>query len=128
MFEQPAQILDFWLEKLNAGEFVRVAGLYNQRAVLLPTFAGESLRSSEAIQAYFERLRGYRNVTVFLHPDSVVIQRLSEFIHCLGGMYYWQFEDEDQSRLIEARFTFVVDLRLDAPILHHHSSRVPQVL
>ena len=126
MFEQPTQVLDIWLERLNAGELENTAALYSQIAVLLPTFSDKAARTPEAVRKYFKALSSHKGLRVSLHPDSVVVQRISEKIHCISGLYCWHFEPEKKKKIVEARFTFVVDLTLEAPILHHHSSQVPE--
>ena len=126
MFEQSTQVLDIWLERLNAGELEHTAALYSQSAVLLPTFSDKAARTPEAVRRYFEALSSHKKLHVYLHPDSVVVQRISEMIHCISGLYCWQFEPGNKNKNVEARFTFVVDLTLEAPILHHHSSQVPK--
>jgi len=126
MFEQSTQVLDIWLERLNAGELERTAALYSQTAVLLPTFSDKAARTPEAVRNYFETLSGHKNLRVLLHPDSVVVQRISERLHCISGLYCWQFEPGSEGRSVEARFSFVVDLTREAPIIHHHSSQMPE--
>lgn len=126
MFEQSTQVLDIWLERLNAGELERTAALYSRTAILLPTFSGKAARTPKAVRNYFETLSTHKNLQVSLHPDSVVVQRISERIHCISGLYCWRFEPGNEGKSVEARFTFVVDLTLEAPIIHHHSSRKPE--
>lgn len=128
MFEQPAQVLDTWLEGVNSGELEKVASLYSQKAVLLPTFSNKRLQTPKDIQAYFAALGSHEGLRVSLHPDTTVIQRLSNAIHCLGGLYCWQFKIDAQLLQFEARFSFLVDLAFDAPIIHHHSSQIPRGL
>jgi len=128
MFEQPAQILDTWLEGVNSGALAKVASLYSQNALLLPTFSNRRLQTPKDIEAYFADLGSHEGLSVFLHPNMTVIQRLSESIHCLGGLYCWKFEIEKELLSFEARFTFLVDLAFNAPIIHHHSSQVPRSL
>jgi hypothetical protein len=128
MFEQATQILEKWLEAVNAGDFEGVVSLYNEIAVLLPTFSNRRLKTPAEIRSYFDALKSHKNLSVTLHPDTVIVQRPSEALQCIGGLYCWRFDVENELLNFEARFTFVVDLTLGAPILHHHSSQVPRMV
>ena len=119
-------ILDQWVGAINAGDIEAAIALYNNQAVLIPTFLGYMLNDPGAIRGYFERLAKNPALSVSLHEDSVREQACSETVFVLSGLYTFRFEVDGRLMNFESRFTFVVDSGTDAPILHHHSSQIPR--
>ena len=111
---------------VNALEVDGVLALYDENAVLLPTFS-DTLRNDKAgIRGYFEKLRDKNEVKVCLDEESLMEQALADGVHAISGIYRWHFGGDEEAVVIEAKFTFVMDLNRSHPILHHHSSQLPQ--
>ena len=123
MFNSPQEILNAWLEGVNAGDPERVLALYHKDAVLLPTFADRVLADRASIEQYFERLAALGVESVTTHPETVEVQDLPQGVYSISGFYDWKFSNGDH---VEARFTFTVDVEDPVPILHHHSSVLPK--
>lgn len=123
MYNNPQQILDTWLEGVNAGDAEKVLFLYHKDAVLLPTFANRVLADRSSIEQYFEKLARLGVKCVTPHPETVEIQDFPKGVYSLSGFYNWNFANGEH---VEARFTFTVDVDEPAPILHHHSSVLPK--
>jgi len=121
-------VLKAWLGGVNSGDLKDVLSLYSHNAVLLPTFSDKCLVNSEDIKAYFEKLGGYENLNVQIYEKTLVVQDFSPTMYSLSGIYGWKFEVEGKNLNVEARFTFMIDLNLSSPIVHHHSSQVPQMI
>ena len=126
VYGHPLQVVKEWVKRVNAIDAEAVLALYSDEAVLIPTFS-EQIRSSKAnISAYFETLAGNKSVEVRVQESSVVVQSMSGQFHAVGGTYTWLLETDKEKRQFEARFTFVIDLGQDGPILQHHSSVMPE--
>jgi len=126
VYGHPLQVLKEWVRRVNAIDAEAVLALYSDDAILLPTFSQQIRSSRQDIKAYFETLAGHKRVVVKVHESSVVVQSLSGQFHSIAGTYSWTFEKDDEVREFEARFTYVMDLARDGPILHHHSSVMPE--
>lgn len=127
-FTAPQPILDAWLRAVNRGDPREVAALYSEHAILLPTFSHKFLRDLRSRAEYFQWLAEQRGLQVALREDTLVVQGVSaaRHCHCLSGVYDWNFEVGGEARNFAARFTFIVDVSLPQPIVHHHSSSLPQ--
>jgi len=128
MFNDPKQVLKPWLNGVNSGNLNDVVSLYSENAVMLPTFSSKCLATTADIRAYFERLADQKSLHVQLHEKTLIVQDFSPHLHSASGIYGWQFELEGEILDFEARFTFTIDLNLSRPIVHHHSSQVPQTI
>ena len=127
-YSSPRRVLDVWTSGVNSGALDQVVELYDEGAVLLPTFSNRSLSDSPRIKEYFEKLFRHEEVQVSLHEKTLVTQALSESIYLMSGIYRWEMEIDDEPLSFEARFSYVLDLESSAPIMHHHSSQVPRML
>jgi hypothetical protein len=127
-FNNSNQVLNTWLNGINAGDLDGVLALYSQDAMLIPTFFNQFLNTPEAIQGYFEKLGNHKRLSIDLHEKTVVTQQMTENLHSIAGVYCWRFEVNGSLMSFEARFTFVCDLNSKTPIIHHHSSQVPRML
>ncbi len=123
MFDNPKQVLNAWLEGVNAGDPDSVLALYCKDAVLLPTFADKVFADAKSIESYFLRLADLGVESVVLRPETLSVQDFAAGVFSLSGFYDWKFANGDK---IAARFTFTVDVDQPAPILHHHSSVLPK--
>jgi len=124
----PQEILNTWLKSVNDGEIETLLSLYHESAVLIPTFSNRILNDPKKIQAYFEKLNSREELCVALHEKTIEVQTITDTIHSVSGIYCWRFAVDDEMLSFEARFSFVLDLSLENPILHHHSSQIPRMI
>ncbi|MDA0791989.1 MAG: DUF4440 domain-containing protein [Proteobacteria bacterium] len=128
MFDNPRAVLDAWQQGVNDRNVEALISLYDDGAILLPTFSSRTMRTPEAVKQYFVQLGARNGLHVGLHERTLRIQEMGDRIACLSGIYRWEFEVDEEPLSFEARFTFTVDLARGAPIIHHHSSQVPRDL
>ncbi len=118
----------FWAGLVSDGRVADVVSLYDAEATLMPTFSPHSLRTRDEITDYFTQLAAREGLEVELHEETFAAAELSDGLFGLSGIYSFHFEVDGTSLTFPARFTFVIDLQRDAPILHHHSSQIPRTL
>ena len=118
-----SSILDAWLTGVNAGNLDEVVALYDDEAILLPTFSKNILSDHYSILGYFEELARKGEVSVSLVENTLTCQKFDAKVEVISGFYDWYFADEE--RIVKARFTYITDVAKSSPILHHHSSLVP---
>ena len=119
-------VLQTWIERVNAGDLEGVLEMYDDSATLLPTFSAQQATTKAAIRAYFENLASKTALKVRLHPETINECRTGEAFECISGNYTFSYEAEGQIQSFASRFTFVINAIKDQPIIHHHSSQVPQ--
>lgn len=125
---KPTDVIDAFVEGVNTGNLDRLIGLYDARAVLIPTFSGRSRKTPAQIADYFITLSQKPGLGLSLHDKTVNIIHVQNEVYALSGLYLWCFSVDDELLNFEARFSYVVDLSLDSPILQHHSSQIPRSL
>ena len=120
---QPLLIIDQWASFFNNGDLDGIMNLYHDNSTLLPTFLPNLLSTPEQIENYFVRtIDGQASVEI---DDSQTIKRkLSENMYLITGSYIFCLKKENNTKYL-SWFTFLIDLSVDSPIRHHHSSRVP---
>ncbi len=121
----PREILRRWVEGVNGGKADSVADLYAADGVLLATFSPDALRTRPQIEGYFREFAGRVSARVVLDESSVIVQAAGGDCYALTGRYTFQI-DGDTAAAHPARFTFIVDVSKERPILHHHSSQMPR--
>lgn len=114
-----------WNNALKSSNPKKVAELYMEECLFLPTRSGEFVKDNEGAKEYFEGfLKNNPEGTItdersqFLGPDSL--------LHT--GMYTFSLQNgEGERKDVAARFTFVWQRDSDGKwkILHHHSSVLP---
>ncbi|MGH1485538.1 MAG: DUF4440 domain-containing protein [Cellvibrionaceae bacterium] len=119
---------NLWADYVNQGELQKLLGLYNDTATLLPTFSPRSVNTEEKLIEYFEKLSSRDGLNVSLHDNTVHPQKIGAQSYVISGIYSFKFEVDGTLLTFPSRFTFVVDLSLEKPILHHHSSQIPRNL
>ena len=119
-------ILQTWIERVNAGDLEGVLEMYDDSATLLPTFSPQQATTKAAIRAYFENLASKSALRVQLHPETLNEYRAGEAFECVSGNYTFSYESEGKIQSLASRFTFVINAVKVQPIIHHHSSQVPQ--
>ena len=125
---EPRQILKTWMDAVNTGDLAGLLALYDDAAVLIPTFSNRLLSQPEKIEDYFVRLCGREELSIALHEKTLDVQHLTGTVHAMTGIYCWRFAVEGELLSFEARFSYVVDLSRAKPILQHHSSQIPRML
>jgi hypothetical protein len=128
MTQTPENILKDWLAAVNAGDVERLMALYNENAVLIPTFSNRVLKCPDRIRDYFEKLAAREELSVSVHDKTLIVQPLRDSLYAISGIYCWRFDVDEELLSFEARFSYLLDLTLDRPILHHHSSQIPRTL
>lgn len=116
------------MEAVNGRDIEKILSFYDKSAILIPTFSNKILDQPAKIRGYFERLASNEELRVTLHENTVKAQKVTEDIYAMSGIYRWQMAVEGESLSFEARFSFVLDLSLPAPIIQHHSSQIPRML
>jgi hypothetical protein len=128
MTSKPEDLLMRWLDRVNAADIEGVLALYNARAILIPTFSNRLLSGRERISEYFEALCSREALSIALHEKTLIVQSFESKLHTLCGIYCWRFAVDGEMLSFEARFSYLLDLALSNPILHHHSSQIPRTL
>lgn len=121
----PVELLRRWISAVNARDAQTVLSLYNEDALLLPTFSPEVRHGIKAIERYFDQVYMNDKVTVELVEDTITVQNLGDGLAVIGGLYNWEFVSASGVRQPKGRYTYVVDMKNPRPIVHHHSSVVP---
>tara|TARA_Y100000814_G_scaffold84175_1_gene56271 strand:+ start:1800 stop:2183 length:384 start_codon:yes stop_codon:yes gene_type:complete len=124
----PRNFLDEWIQLVNNGDIESLLNLYDNEAILIPTFSNGILNTPEKLRGYFEELGSREELSVSVNEKYLVVQELQNQIFALGGIYDWRFNVEGEVQNFEARFSYLIDLSKPSPILHHHSSQVPRTL
>jgi len=128
MITKPTDVIDAFAEGVNTSNSDLLIGLYDARAVLIPTFSGRSRKTTAQIADYFKTLTQKPGLGLSLHDKTVNIINVQDEVYALSGLYLWRFSVDEELLNFEARFSYVVDLSLDSPILQHHSSQIPRSL
>ncbi len=126
--KKPEEILKTWLQLVNNADVEKLLALYNKEAILIPTFSNRILNTPEKIRNYFEVLGRREELCVALHEKTVSVQKITENLQSISGIYCWRFAIDEELLSFEARFSYLVDLLAESPILHHHSSQIPRML
>lgn len=125
---EPLEILNQWVEAVNQGDISKLISLYDNSAVLIPTFSNRILDTPEKIREYFQKLGSREDLSITLHESALSIQSLTDKLYTINGIYNWRFKIDGEVLNFEARFSYIVNLEMASPIIHHHSSQVPRML
>jgi len=124
----PKDILMQWMDAVNRGDVEALLALYDEHAVLIPTFSNKLPNTPDKLRAYFEKLGSREGLSIALHEKTLQVQPINDDIYALSGIYNWRFDVDGEMLNFEARFSYIVDLSKPRPIVHHHSSQVPRML
>ena len=124
----PNEFLKAWMDRVNNIELGPLLGMYNQDAVLIPTFSNRLLAKPQTIREYFERLFAREELSLALHEKTLITQNIQGDAWSMCGIYCWRFAIDGELLNFEARFSYLLDLARPAPILHHHSSQIPRMI
>ena len=117
---KPFKILNIWQQYLNEENLSGVLKLYDTSCLMIPTFSSEILTDHEQIKEYFVKVIEVQKSKVEFQPNSISEQQVGENMYLLSGKYFFHLMEEEK---IPARFSFIVNLLSENPIMHHHSSR-----
>jgi len=117
-----------WGGYVNTGNLNGVLDLYNEDFVLTPTFSPTVVNTSDDLKNYFVRLTSREGLEVELHDNTIICQNITDENYIVTGIYSFKFVVDGALLAFPSRFTFVINLNLDKPILHHHSSQIPRNL
>ena len=125
---KPNDFLNLWMGHIHKGEIESLLSLYNEQAVLIPTFSNRILDTPIKIREYFEKFGNKAELSIALHGNPKVEQKISDQIYCISGIYCWRFEVDGEMMSFEARFSYLLNFAEKSPIMHHHSSQVPRMI
>ena len=121
--QSPENIIETWVEYFNNGNLECILHMYHESATLLPTFLPKSLSTRKQIEDYFIRtIEGQASVEI--DDSQTISKKLSENMYLMTGVYIFCLKKKSNTKYL-SWFTFLIDLSVDSPIRHHHSSRVP---
>ncbi len=126
--KNPKDILTEWMDAVNHGDVEGLLSLYDEHAVLIPTFSNKLPNTPDKLREYFEKLGSREGLSIALHEKTLQIQPIKDDIYALSGIYNWRFDVEGEMLNFEARFSYILDLSKPRPIINHHSSQVPRML
>ena len=119
----PENVIEKWADYFNAGDLEGITSLYHRDSTLLPTFLPKLLSSKEQISGYFiAAIEGKASIEV--NVSQSIKKVISENIYLMTGSYIFCLPGKGEEKY-ESWFSFLIDLSVDSPIRHHHSSRVP---
>ena len=121
--QSPEIIINHWAEHFNNGNLESLLDMYHEDATLLPTFLPNLLSNPEQIKDYFVRILESQ-VSVEIDDSKTINKKLSENMYLMTGRYTFCLKTKDNIKYL-SWFTFLIDLSVDSPIRHHHSSKVP---
>jgi len=124
----PEDILNCWVAAVNGKDIETLVGLYGENAVLLPTFSNRMFKDLKGIREYFQRLSQRNDLGVKLHHKPLMVQPIDLDKYALSGVYCWSFSIDGELFSFEARFSYILDMGLTRPIIHHHSSQIPRMI
>jgi len=122
------EILQEWMKGINTADVEKLLSLYNDEAVLIPTFSNRLLDNKDKIKDYFEKVGQKEQLSIALHDNTVITQEIGKDLYSISGIYNWRFDIDGELFNFEARFSYIFDLSKEKPILHHHSSQIPRTL
>ena len=121
--QSPEIIIDHWADHFNNGNLERLLDMYHIEATLLPTFSPNLLSTPKQIEEYFVRTIEHQ-ASVEIDDSQTIKRKLSENMYLMTGAYVFCLKKKSNTKYL-SWFTFLIDLSVDSPIMHHHSSRVP---
>ena len=124
----PEILIKEWMQAVNNGDLEGLMALYDDNAVLIPTFSNRLLSQSGSIREYFGKLCAREELSIALHEKTLNVQPVSTDIYALHGIYCWRFAIDGELLSFEARFSYLLDFTRPKPIIQHHSSQIPRML
>ncbi|MCX5247804.1 SgcJ/EcaC family oxidoreductase [Streptomyces sp. NBC_00201] len=123
---QIAGLFDTWNKALQTGDSDKVADLYANNAVLLPTVSNEVRTDRAAIVDYFDHFLQNKPVGTKV---KTIVNVLDSNSAIDTGVYKFTLTDHDtgKKKVVEARYTYTYE-KIDGKwlIVNHHSSAMPE--
>lgn len=123
--QQIAGLFERWNAAFQAGDSAKVAALYADNGVVLPTLSNRVRVGHEAIKDYFDYgfLQGKWVGTINMRE----IRQIGPDAAVDSGVYTLALTQGEAVRQLQARYTFVYQ-KVDGEwkILNHHSSWMPE--
>lgn len=115
-----------WIATFNSHDADHLSQLYDQDARLLSTGGSEKpLDGRETIRVYFIPFMKRGDSVVFDHDDAV---KIVGNIGIETGYYHFNIYPDGKPDVWVSRYTFVLEKKDgNWMIVHHHSSRVPNL-
>ncbi|WP_210580636.1 SgcJ/EcaC family oxidoreductase [Streptomyces sp. GESEQ-4] len=123
---QVASLFDTWNAALQTGDAQKVADLYAEDAVLLPTVSNKIRIDREGRVDYFEHFLENKPVGTKIQTVVNVLDANSAID---TGTYKFDLTDPEtgEKRVVEARYTYEYEKRNgEWKIVNHHSSAMPE--
>ena len=114
------EILNNWQQHLNEANLSGILKLNDEKCVLIPTFSSEILTDHKQIKEYFVKVIEVQEGKVEFQQNSISEQQIAENVYLLGGKYIFNLKGKEK---LPARYSFIVNLLSENPIMQHHSSR-----
>lgn len=112
-----------WNEALQTKDPQKVAAMYAEENIFLPTVSPEFKKTVAEAAEYFEHFLA-KNPNGEIKEEEV--QTLGEGLYLHAGLYDFEIDGEGGRTVVEARFTYVWKMINDEwKITHHHSSVKP---
>jgi len=112
-----------WNDALQTGDAKKVAALYAEDAVLLPTVSNLPRTTTAEIEDYFKHFLEKK-------PYGIIKQRnIKKACNKVtdAGIYDFEIMANGKKEIVPARYTFVYEYRdKQWKIVHHHSSMMPE--
>jgi hypothetical protein len=124
--DAPENILKRWIDCVNKSDVENVVNLYDNKSILLPTFSPHRISTSLQIKEYFMQFSARQNLKVELHTGTLSKTEIGENKYIMTGTYSFHFVENDANLTFPSRFTFILDISKERPIIHHHSSQIPR--
>lgn len=119
-----AKLFTEWNAALATGDPQRVADRYAADAVLLPTVSNQVRTDRAGIVDYFTHFLAAKPQGVIKESHIDVLDRTTAID---TGVYVFTLTENGVQRKVEARYTFVYELRGGKwLIVNHHSSAMPE--
>ena len=119
----PENVIEKWADYFNAGDLEGITSLYHRDSTLLLNFFPKLLSSKEQISGYFvAAIEGKASIEV--NVGQSIKKVISEDAYLMTGSYVFCLPSKGEEKY-ESWYSFLIDLSVDSPIRHHHSSRVP---
>ena len=120
------KFLSLWVDLFNGLETQSIVDLYDTNAILIPTFSPSSTIYKADIKYYFDELFAKDSVSVDVREVKKNSFNAREGLSIIYGTYSFSFKADLSLLNFPARFTFLLDLSLPGPIIHHHSSLISE--
>ena len=118
------EILYKWEKYFNNQNLKDILNLYHRTSSLIPTFSPNNLLNHNYIKEYFIFLFKEQKGSVNIQNESIVEQQIVGKIYLSIGNYIFYLS---HGREYPARFSFILDISLENPIKHHHSSQIKEI-